>query len=442
MAESSVTLIYVALQAAVLAFVVLVLPPGRRWGSGLLLLVTMVCYHGFTEVLQLLFPGRNGYRDLVVEGGLAQWMPLISLALAVYGMVYLAGVFLLRRSNDVIANPWPNVLGWHIWLPVMVLLLGYRVSGTVDWDQDTFFKRIFSQFGYLILLITAIGVASRLKPHLRIITFLLLIVCGVLLSNRFTLLALLVATYYITRAKRCAPGWISCAIVGILALGFALTISVARFVVGRGDLEANFESRVSGVSQAVEASWSVVGESVLDDFVYRFDGNSFGATAVTGLGRGEQPAGLSPLRSDLNLLVPSVFSPSKKESDVYARDSEAFLAQHFDLDPKIDYTVTLLGFAYCMGAVPGLLMVASAIGVMFAFVDTRLAPQKGWFAQLILINFYCCAALYEQNFNIYFINGRSVLVLSLLGSILCLIGRLSSGERRIPTAVGERVNVL
>ena len=64
---------------------------------GALMLLAAVVFHGVTEVMQAVWPGRNFFRTYVDQRLIDDWMLLVSAAVACYALAY--GLFVVRSRR-------------------------------------------------------------------------------------------------------------------------------------------------------------------------------------------------------------------------------------------------------------------------------------------------------------------------------------------------------
>jgi hypothetical protein len=124
-------------------------------------------------------------------------------------------------------------------------------------------------------------------------------------------------------------------------------------------------------------------DSILDDSVYRFDGNSYGAMVVGKQDQGYGITGANQFLSTIAYMVPSFLNRGKLETEFYLRNEEAYQDNFFGFDDKVDYLSVfwsvLIGYIGWIG----LLVTAPFLGWGFAALDN-------WLARTASITSYLC----------------------------------------------------
>jgi hypothetical protein len=395
----------------------------------MLLLCVMVVYHGLAELVQFVFPGRNPYREMFDLPDLAEWMLIITIAIICYAATYvLTSYILMRWDKGHLECRWPWQLNWRLWVPCSLVLVVIRVSGLVDWENAYIIKNIYDQFGVFALLVSAVGIVAAVPPRLRVIGFLFIALCGFVLANRMTALGLIIGTFFFTNRNGRGIGILAILLLCVCGAVVAIGISAARTTVGREQLDSGIGERTQGLVSGLSAKWADVREGVLNDFVYRIDGNSFSAAALGRRQAGYQSAGSVPLKCDFGLVIPKFLSQDKEAKDLIARDSKASVAEHYGFDPAVDYIITVFGFAFCVWGNAGLLFFSIVVGLLLAVVDR---PKSGYISLVILLATYGCVILYEQNFRVFIVTARSVCV------ILLAFGMLEGLHRLVRSVFGR-----
>ena len=155
---------------------------------------------------------------------------------------------------------------------------------------------------------------------------------------------------------------------GILVALVVLTISTARASVGREQLLGGVADRADGIVKGLALLASGKGApDLIDDFVYRFDGNTFPALISWQYERGFGPAGIWPFINDLWVAVPAFLNPSKYDADATRRNDQMYIISWFDLpEPeRVSFVPTQLGILY------------GSVGVILFPVGTGLVRWSG-----------------------------------------------------------------
>ncbi|MEV0155923.1 hypothetical protein AB0H57_19565 [Micromonospora sp. NPDC050686] len=413
---------------------------------GGLLLLMAVLFHGVTEIVQWIWPGRNGYRQIVGQDAIDSWTLTVSVAILLYALVY-GGICLHRLPKGQRAREADGtssyIEGLRLrWLLLLAVLLGgVTVSGfglaaptlygqAPSSEGDYLVSGLVSQF--LVTVAGLVGAVALVRYGRRWALPLLLIQGGCLIvaGSRSTMLVSAVLSLYgaalagVRLPRRQLVG------AALLVAFLAISLSAARGAVGRDAfLPDRGAARVEGLVDGVLALSSRQSqEAILEDSVYRFDGNTFGALVHDRLQDGVQPVGLVTMWNNLLLGVPSFIDKGKLERSVEARNEETYLNLHFRLDPSIDYLPGMLGPMLGYFGVPGLMVLVILLGLVFAGVDLLVTATASAARLLLGMGFAQCALFYETGPPTFVTTLRGVLTLIVLVWAARLAGRLLRGQ--------------
>lgn len=396
-----------------------------------LLLAMAVAEHGLTEIMQALWPGRDRYRELIGAEATDRWMLLVSAMILLYAITYSAIVVIVGgrdgglngrrdlRCADYVAGLDPRFLLLLVAPLAVATLLGRGAvaptaigDGVVPTD-GYLVSGVAGQ--YLVLLVAVTGTATVVRYGRRwalpvlVAEALLLALTGtrsmIVFSVLLTLIGLSVCGIRPSRRAVVLVG-ISVALLGVVVSASRVAVGRAEFATGHG-VTGRVDALMSGAGNVGDS-----GSGILDDTVYRLDANSYGALVFRGLRHGVAPVGLTTVRNDLLLGVPSALYPDKLQTPVEDRNEEQYLDRRFGLNPQIDYLVGLLPVLLAYYGPAGLpvavVMLASAFTFMELFLNRRATATR----LLMAIGMAQCVLLYEAGPAVYITSGRGALLLS------------------------------
>lgn len=389
---------------------------GRRWLSytGVLFVIFAFVFHGLAEIIQFIFPGHNFYRQLVSQSDIDAWVLIVSLAIFTFSLVY---SFILKTKSKVLVNepqqfPSTELVDWRLvalaTIPGYIIAIsasstaaGYWISGLIE--QFLIFGIVLSFLLYLLK-------HEKMLIPVMFAQTILLTLMGSRLSVAAALIMLLSAAIRYGISVRFKH------IFAMLLLIAAISISIssARVDFGRDVFtESVSERSIALASSFTSANPSQNGASkVIDDFIYRIDGNAFGGMIYARLKSGiNQPAGLRPLFNNLLLSVPTFLNSNKLATEVHMLEEESYMILHYALPMGIDFLPTTLGIIFGYYGTPLLLIVAVVLGFIFASADIWLQRSTTLSSLLIGIALTYCIAFMEQGLRVYFLTFRGALIL-------------------------------
>lgn len=274
---------------------------------------------------------------------------------------------------------------------------------------------------------------------------------GVLSGSRSAVLFTLVALLLVLVGYGVPIRWRSLILPGLIAVILAVSISGMRSLMGRSIFEAQtnmqrIESLTAGAKVALEYG---LPPEVLQDFVYRFDGNAFGGLIVAGYEAGIDLPGLTPILNNFLLTVPSFLYPSKLEAGIFGLSEKDYLVNHFrmsgfhteelhgELEERadIDFIPGVWGILFGAFGSIGVLLSAALLGWGYAAMDTWRIRSRSLLAGLIWIGSIWATLTYEQGIRVLFLTGRATFALFL---VLILLRK----AKTIMRIVGSRTTQL
>ena len=409
-----------------------------------MLLAVAVAEHGLTEIMQALWPGRDRYRTLIGTEAVDRWMLLVSAMILLYALTYSFIVLIVRRRGhesprplqgnepgpgregredrgcaDYVAGLDPRVLLLLVAPLAVATLLGRGAVAPTAIGTNPAQANSYLVAGaagqYLVLLVALTGTAAVVR-HGRKWTAPVLVAEAVLLAltgTRSMIVFSVVLTLVGLGVCGFRPSRRALALAGLSVVFLGVAVSASRVAVGRDDFAAGhgLQARVGAlVSGAGGVGGS--GNGVLDDTVYRLDANSYGALVLRELEHGVPPVGLTTVRNDLLLGVPSALYPEKLQTPVQDRNEEQYLDRWFGLNPTIDYLVGLLPVLLALSGPAGLPVVVLLLAVGFTSIELFLAGRATPVRLVMALGVAQCTLLYEAGPVIYVTSGRGVLLLS------------------------------
>ena len=395
---------------------------------GALLLLVASLYQGGTEVMQWLAPGSNPYRAMLTQEQIDSWVILVSLAMLAYTIAYVIGT---RRSKGVEAEPSVKAVdGLHLWwlLPLTLPLIAATIQGKANRPSAGLGASLPASNNYvlsgttlqfLVYLVAVCGVVVfvRLGPKVALPTLLcqalVLSFAGarssVVLASILSLYGASIAGIRIPKKQLMVAG-------AVMALLMA-SISASRAVDGRQSFaaDAGFAQRLNALTDGLEIVPTDEGrQAIMKDFIYRFDGNTFGAMVLGSLDHGANPVGLTTASNDIFLAIPSFLNPNKRDSSLATRDEEVYLGIRFGLPSSVDFLPGLFGTLIAYFGRAGLFLLSGLLGVAFAAADVVIFKTCTSARLLFGIGVLNCVLLYEVGPSVYPLTLRGVLVLIFL----------------------------
>jgi hypothetical protein len=393
---------------------------------GALLVATAVLGHGVTEVMQWMWPGRNVfYRRWVDQGEIDNWILLASFAILVYAITYVMVVS--RKPQRPLADPTVQIEGLHLkWLfvavaPLLFLTWQGRGALTPVAPGDTASRENYASVGlastFLVPLIAVIGAIILVRYGTRRMILLFLVI-GIALSLAGTrtmiitacLLSLIGAALCGVKPTRKQVAWMV-----VLMAFFTVLISATRSVAGRETFTAGrpASERIDGLIEGLGALGEPESrEAILDDIVYRFDCNTFGAMVLESLNHSVEPVGLVTVKNAALLTVPSFLDTNKLGKPLEERSEEAYLDRRFGIKQTVDWLPGMFGAMLSYYGPEGLPVLALILGLLVGLGER--------FLQRLPTNARFVAAIGAAQCALIYGGGTHDIIVSLRGTLLCV----------------------
>ncbi|MFI5932976.1 hypothetical protein [Actinoplanes sp. NPDC051494] len=412
------------LQAISVCFVHVVIRGDWIRRPAALMLLMAVLGHGVTEVMQWIWPGRNAYRRWLVQADMDDWVLLMSVAIAIYAVAY---SMLVRSKGAHFTDAAQDKTEYVSRLPLKFLValtaplliltwqgrgaLGAVAIGQVASRDDYVAVGLAGQF--LVPVMAATGAVILVRYGVRWLIP-LFAVQGIMLSLAGTrtmivatcLLSLLGARLCGVRPSRRQAAW-----VALIVIFFAALISSTRFTAGRESFTAGqgADDRINGLFAGLAALPTAQSRgAILNDFVYRFDCNTYGALVLQGLRQDVPSVGLETLKNSMFLVVPSFLAPDKLDSAREVRNEEAFIDRRFGIDQQIDWLPGMLGAMTAYFGPLGLLTLSAIFGLLLGSLEIAALHHPSPARFVLSIGVAQCALAYEAGPQALFVTGRGV----------------------------------
>lgn len=423
---------------------------GGHWArhAGALLLLVAVAYHGATEIVQAVFPGRNVFRQYVTQGQIDVWVFLVSGALLLYAVAY---ALALGRKHRATSPATVSVEGlslkWFLLVTVPVIWMALNgfafMAGNGATSRasmnDYLLSGLVVQFVIVLLAVCSalaiIRVGTRWALPVLLAQSALVATVG---ARSMVVIACVMALYGAALAGVRIPRK-QLVSAGLIVVVLGMTISASRAVEGRTpfDAEAGAGQRIAALGVGLTALPTRQGmDHVLDDFVYRLDGNMFGARVLAALERGARPVGAETFENNLRLAIPSSIYPAKLRSSSLDRNEKDFFAARFGLPStsQTDVLPTVWGTMVGYGGPFVLLVLSALLGLAVARVDrwiTRGSSPLFFILGLGIVQFVLS---YERGWQAFFVQMRGVVLLvAAVGIVLVVRRSLVSRRGAAPT---------
>ena len=370
----------VAIQCGVLVMLVLRLGRQSLGRLGFLLMATAFCYHGLTEIVQAVFPGRNSYRIFTDTRSMDLWLIVITSVMVLFTAVYLwhinvrAGAInrlgLLRAAlSRTFLVRWPILLGMGAVGLVLTIVEPSAESGTGYWAGG-----LADQFTVLLLALSLSTLCLTTSGRRTLFLFACysILIVGYGARNR-VLVMMAMAVSAIARYGQRIPIKTLLGLGLIVALCFT-AISISRKEYGRFVHGESFGQRLAIIG-ASAGNPEEHADAILDDTVYRFDGNSYGALVLERQFEGYGTTGLAEVLNTIGYVTPAFINSSKMTSDGTQRNEKGYQCNFYDLGFDVDYVSDLWNLMVGYIGWAGMLLLAPAFGYGMAALDNWLASS-------------------------------------------------------------------
>jgi hypothetical protein len=442
-----------------LSLLLLVYRLRMRWitHTGVWFLLNAILFHGLGEVFVLLFPQGNPYRTLVSPVYVDDFVLLISIAILLATMVYLATLGPPRSQrgpeemNSALRSI-SNLFDWRVLLLITVPLLILTVRGQAYVNQvnpnalsttRTPFNLgagLLYQYIFLAVILSAFALVARFGRAWSLPVLIVQAGIFALTGGRFAMIqagAPLVYAFYCYgirfRKRQLALAFIFLAIA-------ALAITGSRAITGRQAFAAGTTttSRITALFtglQSVGTPGAI--QQLTDTLGYHFDGDSFGAMELAALHAGSAPLGLASLGHDFLLAVPHYLDPTKDITAPEYRSEKLWAEENLPLtsleEPSGQYQdilPTQMGLTIGYFGPLGLMAFAALFGFAYGRADRWLHRGLGVGRLLVGIGLVYVAMLYPDDLSMYPLVARGLIV------VLLVVGAISF----IRIAVGRSIS--
>lgn len=405
--------------------------------TGTLFVLMSFLYHGATEVMQALFPGMNLYRDMVSQSVIDKWVVLFSLAILIFALVYCLRLRPISRQSEGAAKS-PELIDWRLGAALVVPAYVMTLTGLGKSTLGYWTAGLISEFLGIIVILTLLAFLFKFGSRYLVPTLLVLVIVGSLIGGRYAViissLVLLACLYRykFTIPKKHLAVLIIIGILGVFIIS-AMRAEVGRFTFSAQTYGERIRSLAIGLQNLLNQGLS---PKVLEDFVYRFDGNAFSGMVYLAFEAGYKPTGPTPLLHNFDLAIPSFLNPYKLTGDIYQLNEENYIVRHFDIREEwnpgymIDYIPTVWGILFAAWGRGGLLVVAIILGWFYAVADNWLLRSHTLIAVLVGIGLTITTLTLEVGVRAYILTARNIaalfLCLAMLRGflkLLCQMGR-------------------
>jgi hypothetical protein len=429
-----------------LALLILFSKLGRTWFRhlGAIFILMAILYHGVGEILISIFPGDNPYRPLFDTSFVGPFVLIVSTAILLFTIAY---VFALgQRTKAPIPPDSPEAaitkrvfnykLMALVTLPLLLLTLsgqGYGSNGGIQGTGVGTILGLSQQFFILGLVLAGFGFVmhfgSRWILSVALVESVFLALTGQRLVIVFGVLMLIFAlAEFGVKPKRREV------VIGLtVLLLFAWAITAARGVEGKFNTTSGTSVRLSFLTTGMENLFSsTTWHQLAFTLGYRLDGNSYGAMELQALRSGANRVGLTPLKNDVLLAIPSFLNPNKDSGDIGNRNEKLYVVEHLPIPELLvgdtgtyrDILPTQLGGLLGILGEGGMLAAALFLGYMFAMLDRWRHRNLGPVRMLLSLGALYCVLDYEGSWDTWTITLRGIMLLVVLVGGLLGVHRL------------------
>lgn len=418
----------------------------RMWSRiGMYFIVAALVFHIGTEVVSAV--GDSPYRAVIPQADIDRWLLVIIPALAILTTAYLATTIVVESKTHEeqatsLVRRTAEFFDWRICLlataPLYLLALqGKGFVPTGDGVDDSYFlSGLTTQYLQLGISITAVAyilATGRLMRALVIQS-----VALILLGQRLPVVAGLIIVGYLV--QRCGYRPTRRQVHTIIAMGIlaAVVVSSARVTASRAEFAGGSgpADRVTAITGGLEGLGTLSFDAIADDWLYRFDGNAYGARILERQHR-DGSVGTATIRNSVALAVPSFLMPGKLEGDVTTRSEKAYVGQFYGFNTlTFDYLPTLLGGSVAWYGWVGVLVVALLMGVALGLLDrwlVSLTPTR----MIVAAGALLTALYYERGFDGVTVTARGVLSFAAVVWALTQVQQIARSARTRTRARGE-----
>jgi hypothetical protein len=453
---SQLVILGLLIQAVAVTLLIAVLRRTCFRHVGAIFVMMAVLYHGVGELFIAIFPTDNPYRSVFDPKYLGQFVLLVSGAILVFTVVYLSALggpsnVIYSRDTSAAALT-KRIFDYRILLlltgPLLVLTLGGHGYGSngglAGGSRVGTTLGLTQQFFILGIVLAGFGLIMRfgerwILPVLIVQSFIL-----ALIGERLIILTGAILLIYGLSRFGLKMGRRQVVIGLVLLAGFGWAISAARGAEGRYVSTSGAPVRLTFMTTGLRHLFSAsTGNEIAYTLGYRLDGNSYGAMSLQALGNGSSPVGLTPLKNDVLLAIPSFLNPRKDQSSLDSRSEKLYVEEHLPL-PELqtsagvysDILPTELGGLIGIIGPSGLIFAAVALGVGFGVLDRWLSRSLGPGRMLVALGALYSVLSYEGSWDTYTTTARGILVLVALMVPILVVKK--SVERAYPQGALEK----
>ena len=390
--------------AILLVFVFL----GRRAVGliGVAFIGVAVIFHGLTEISQLWTP-FNLYDPFANQEAVDRWVWIAGVAILGMTVSYLLALREVPLQQDASDLP---IFDWRVLLvlsvPIYYVALQFDPNQSNDGGTLYWLAGLSAQF-----LIIALALASLdyiRKNGSRYVLAVLLIQALVLapIGSRWSVAAGLLLTLYALNRLGISLPRRQLAVAALSVVALTIVISSSRSATG-GQVRHDQTSLIQGVQELPRA---IREGSIVSDWDYRFDGNTFPAAVGHAMREGRSTAPAARLVDTAILAIPSFVYSEKTSRSLAERNEETYMIIQYGLRTT-DYLPTTLGIVYGYGGAVGVLVFAILLGIVLALLDRWVLARLTIVRLLVALGALLCVLLYEQAFEGWVLVLRGIVVL-------------------------------
>lgn len=425
-----------------LAVMSLVVRRKRITHFGYLFLLMMIGFHIGGEILNRITEGR--YRSLLTRQMADNFLWVSSPAVFVFAVSY---CFALRwRQVDAIPDePSPTDRAFVSWRVAALFAVPLYYIATLGRGfvpgsnrQGSYLESgLTGEFVLLAVAVFAASVAIRSGHVLPVL--MAQAIALALLGQRLAIVAgSVLILYAIDRHGGRSFSDASKRFAVLFVLVVTAMVSSARVDSGRQE----FAAGATPVDRATALVGGLTGfasgsaySGLLDDYVYRVDGNAFGALVLAAQENGGDPVGFATIQNSVGLAIPSALNPGKLQLDVTSRNEEAYVVSKYKL-LRTDYLPTHLGVWLAWGGPFWIMFIAGLFGVAVALLD-RFLRQVTPVRTIVGMGFLIVVIYYERGPQSLFVLGRTAVVAGVLAYLAYRVAGTNRRERPAATT-GEQ----
>ncbi len=292
--------------------------------TGVVFIWMSLIYHGLTELAQIAYPGMNYYRTMVSQAKIDNWMMVISPAILIFAATYCLHVRPLSRQElEVSPGSALGLVDWR-WSIFIVVLLNLLVAGVLGRFNLGYWGGLITETLPAISALMFLEFIQKMRGRYLSLVLLFQVGLGILSGTRSAIVFTLVVLLCVFVRSGVPIRWRSLFWPGLAGVFLMLAISgmraeVGRFIYAEQTNRQRIGSLLAGIGSVLRNG---LAPEILQDYVYRFDGNAFSGLVVAGYDAGIKPAGWTPILNNFLLAVPSFLNPTKLEAGRWMLNDE------------------------------------------------------------------------------------------------------------------------